>query len=82
MTHYGLEIPGTEFQWGQDFQYLSRLALVPTQPPVQWVPTVSGGEAARAWHYNPNEHLLFLKEISSLKNFLLLNSVMLHKKFI
>jgi hypothetical protein len=37
-TRYGLDGPGIESWWGQDFQHLSRLALGPTLPPIQWVP--------------------------------------------
>ena len=43
-TAYGLDGPGIEFQWGRDFAHLYRPALRPTQPPVQWVPGLSGGK--------------------------------------
>jgi hypothetical protein len=36
-TGYGLDGPGIESWWGREFPYLSRPALGPTQPPVQWV---------------------------------------------
>jgi hypothetical protein len=38
---YGLEGTGIECRLGRDFSHLSRSALGPTQPPVQWVPGLS-----------------------------------------
>jgi hypothetical protein len=43
VTAYGLDGPGIESRWGQDFSHLSRLALSPIQPPVQWIPGPSWG---------------------------------------
>jgi hypothetical protein len=43
-TAYGLDGPGIESRWGRDFPSLSRPALRPTQPPVQWVPSLSRGK--------------------------------------
>jgi hypothetical protein len=37
-TGYGLDGPGIESQWGQDFSHTFRPALGPTQPPVQGLP--------------------------------------------
>ena len=42
-TAYGLDNPGIESLWGRDFPHLSRPAVRPTQPPVQWVAGVSRG---------------------------------------
>jgi hypothetical protein len=39
-TRYGLDGPAIESRWGRDFPHLSRPALGPTQPPVQWVPGI------------------------------------------
>jgi hypothetical protein len=43
VTGYGLDGPGIESRWEQDFLHLSRPTLGPTQPPVQWIPGLSQG---------------------------------------
>jgi hypothetical protein len=42
-TSYGLDGSWIELQWGQDFLHMFRLALEPTQPPIEWVPGHSQG---------------------------------------
>jgi hypothetical protein len=39
----GLDGPEIESRWGRDFPHLSRPALEPTQPHVQWAPGLSRG---------------------------------------
>ena len=57
-TGYGVDGPGTESRWGWDFPHLSRPALGPTQPPVQWVPGLSRGKERLGRDADPSRLLV------------------------
>ena len=46
--------PGIESQWGRNFPHLSRPALEPTQPPVQWVLGFSRGKERAVREADPS----------------------------
>jgi hypothetical protein len=46
---YGLNGPEIECRWERDLPHVSRKALKPIQPPIQWVPVLSGGKAVGVW---------------------------------
>jgi len=63
VTHYGLDGQGMESWWGLDFPHLSRTDLGPTQPSVQWVPSlIPEGKAARMLHKTPTSSCAEFKE--------------------
>ena len=65
MTRYGLGGPEIESWWRRDFPHLSRPALGPTQPPVQWVPGISGRKVTGAWLWQTTPTYCLGKRMSS-----------------
>jgi hypothetical protein len=63
-TGYVLDSPGIESRWGRDSSHTSRLALVPTQSPVQWVPGSSPGvkQSRRGADHPPPSSAKIMKE--------------------
>jgi len=55
---------GIESRWGRDFPHLSRPALGPTQPRVQWVPGLSRGKVwpGRAADHSPPSSAAVMEE--------------------
>ena len=66
-TGYGLDGPGIESRWRQDFPHTSRPELGPTQPAIQWVPGLSQGlkRPGRGVHH-PLPSIAEVKEIVEL----------------
>jgi len=57
-TSYRLDVSGIKPWMGQDFPHPFRLALGPTQPPVQWVPGVfPGGKVVGVYRPPTHTHL-------------------------
>jgi len=46
-TNYGLDGPGSNPSGGRDFPHMSRSAFVPTQPSIQWIPSIFQGQNDR-----------------------------------
>ena len=56
-TRYGLQGPVIESRWGRDFPHLSKPALGPTQPPIQWAPGLYRGLSGRGVALTTHPHL-------------------------
>ena len=53
-TGYRLDRLGIEYRWGRDLPHLSRPALWPTQPPVQWVHGLFRGKERPGGYVDPS----------------------------
>jgi hypothetical protein len=53
VSGYGLDDPGFQTRWGQDFSHTSRPALGPTQARYNVYRVFPGGKAAGAWRWPP-----------------------------
>ena len=62
-TDYGLDGPEIESRWGEIFRP-SRAVLRPTQPPVQWVPSLTRGKvrSGRAADHSPPSSAVVMEE--------------------
>jgi hypothetical protein len=63
VTRYGVDCPGVEPRWEEDFPQPSIPAPGPTQRPIQWLPGLfRGGQASGAWRSPPTPSSAEAKE--------------------
>ena len=51
-THYGLDGPGIHSRWMRDFSLLPAPAVLPAQPPMQWISVHSPGSKRSGFGVN------------------------------
>jgi hypothetical protein len=61
-SRYGLDGPGIDFRWMQDFPHPFIPTLGPTQPPTQWVPGLSHDKTVGAWRWRPTPYSTEVEE--------------------